>query len=192
MGAISVQTGTLAAVKLIKVLKTYGPTKPIPIICLSLTLIASMERLLFVVDPMFAYGIFPFIIGNILMTGSMHITLISILVLIFHWAEFLKDVTAPPSAILKKIRVPMGVCCSIIFIMEVISAFFRGLYYDAVSFKLMIVISGILYVVCGLGVSIFYFVTSIRLIVKLFKSGDARMNEMSRGKLKVFAFLLTR
>ncbi len=139
IGGCAVFYGTLSLVYLIRNIRYARKIEVTPQqICLFLNVIGAFVRIGFVIDPFFGFGVFPFIIENILNTGSYQFPLFGVLIVIFYWDAAMRTYNSDGIPALKKMKIPLLVLIIVIFIMELVSSVLRGLYLDTFNVRIFL------------------------------------------------------
>jgi len=79
----------LASRKLYNFVKIYGFQLSVAQIVFVIEIICSLERMIYVIDPYFTRRIWPYLVGDILLTFSPHFTFLANLMINFYWQEVL-------------------------------------------------------------------------------------------------------
>ncbi len=197
----------LGAWKLYKFVRAEGPQFSVPQVCLVVCLIVSVgklnfylkipERFVYMIDPIFTKKIWPYPVANVLVSLSFPISLISNLFITFYCKQFiLNDVLLGHEKMqqtktvvlkhLEKARIPFGIICAIMIVLEITSSTLRGYWFYNQAIQAL---NGGLYAVITFCVALFFEIVGIRILWRISKSATATNQKGGRRKLflnKVF------
>jgi len=156
----------------------YGIQMSVPQSVLCIEIFASIERMIYMIDPVFSNGIYPWRVENVFVTLSLPFSLASTLLIAFYWEEVMHSTRLSAIPSLKKFRWPAGICLFILYALELSSSLSRAYYVNLASLN---VISAIIYVVVTVAVSIFFFICGHR-ILKVLRNKQLEKNKLSTRK----------
>jgi hypothetical protein len=137
---------------------------------------ACLRFIYWVVDPLGSRGVWPDQARDIWHTISMPLSVAATLLLTVYWHETVGRSSLKFSFSIEKLKIPAYVLVAIVFLVEIV---FDTLVLTAVSN--LPTIGASIYLIVALGLSIFFIVTSLRVLVQIWKI--FRTPSGSQGKL---------
>lgn len=136
-----------------------------------------------IVDPQGTRQVYNRLGNTIMVLLHVPLTLIPCLLVTFYWHEILTSQSIIINRGIKKARIPFIILSVFIFAFELVCSILRGV--DLGLQNLMLIIMVVIYIAVSVGICIFYFVTSIRVLLRMKKSTRTRHIHMKRTTKRI-------
>jgi len=176
----SAANAVMACYKLRKFIVAFGFNLSVPISCLLLELIASLERLFYTIDPLGFRGYYGRVVSQVFLSLGTPFTLSSTLLVTFYWQEVLTRWSAAPASSMRnvnKMKIPFIITSFIIFATELGGSLGRS-YGD--GFDTIFLVNGVSMAIVCLGTSIFFIVVGIKVLRTVNQVSSTRTKGVSR------------
>jgi uncharacterized protein YacL len=117
----------------------------------------------------------PNVVNNLFLTGSWPFALTATLLISFYWQELITKNRVQVSLFVRKLKIPFWIIVALIFAMEFTSSMLRGLYYPLGA---LTTLTGVVYIVSSIAISLLYFISGGRIVQALKKSAAARVEKV--------------
>eukprot|EP01118_Nematostelium_gracile_P003843 TRINITY_DN1445_c0_g1_i4.p1 TRINITY_DN1445_c0_g1~~TRINITY_DN1445_c0_g1_i4.p1 ORF type:complete len:516 (-),score=88.82 TRINITY_DN1445_c0_g1_i4:43-1590(-) len=161
-------------------IRIQGCRPTIPIVSLTLEIIANLERVIYFLDGLSWRELFPSVAKTVLLSLSFPFSIATILLLSFWWKEITGKRLNSNLNRLDKFKWPFIIICAIIIFLELMFAILRAFY---ISFPSSIIITVSFYLAITVVMGIFFAWTGFKIfkIVKGFSSQVAERKKMMIG-----------
>jgi len=179
----------LASRKLYNFVKIYGFQLSVAQIVFVIEIICSLERMIYVIDPYFTRRIWPYLVGDILLTFSPHFTFLANLMINFYWQEVLSPTNFTVVILLNPYRWIILAVFIIFLIFQSASVIATGLWIYNYPLQ---VVAWAISITAFTSLAIFFLGTGFRIIRQL--NTSVRKNETNeetrRNVKKVTAYIM--
>jgi hypothetical protein len=181
---LSAFNASLALAKLIAFMREQGPQLSVAQMCLTLEWIANVLRLVnYALDPLFLQrGVLDAAGANILYSYHRPFFIASTLLLSLYWHQMLTEHRAKVSIGLTKARIPYIVVVIIIITVEFLTSGIRAAQGGGNLLDILIIISGIAYIIVCLAVSLYFVVIGAQVLKSLREGSKITGGQSKRQK----------
>jgi len=159
----------IGSIKVVQFIRVFGFQLSISQICLLFEIIGSIERFVYLIDPVYTRRIFSFPLGSILVSLSFPLSLASNLMITFYWQEILtfhkfEYITIPK---LHRLKWPFVIIVIIMFGLEIGEEIARATFQSG---SVSILFNVIAYAIISFAIGLFFIITGIRILRRLRQS----------------------